>query len=356
MMMRFAAIAAALLVQTAAAPPPLELFVAPAADTDAADADVGDGSRARPFRSLARARDAVRASRAEGFAGNATVHLQPGRYSAREGVPLSLTSEDSGSAESWTTFRAADATAPPVLSAGVAVPAQLFRPWARNPRVLVANVSGLVDDLGRFGASPAGACAHDHAELYFGGEPQTVARYPNKFAAGSAAFAGTPLRQWARTAAGATDLVVVAADAPSPAIENDWARQGTGWLHGYWDEDWADTHVPLAAVLRNGSLKMGCQPAAGKDSCQPVLKGARWYAQNLLSELDVESEYYIDAERKLLYFFPPHPIRPEDDGLAGGAFLSAGEHVITVENAAYIQFEGVAIVRTPPLTEGAHPF
>ena len=127
----------------------------------------------------------------------------PGRYSAREGVPLSLTSEDSGSAESWTTFRAADATAPPVLSAGVAVPAQLFRPWARNPRVLVANVSGLVDDLGRFGASPAGACAHDHAELYFGGEPQTSARWPNKFAAGSAAFAGTPLRQWARTAAGA---------------------------------------------------------------------------------------------------------------------------------------------------------
>ena len=95
---------------------------------------------------------------------------------------------------------------------------------------------------------------------------------------------------------------------------------------------------------------------AGKASCQPVLKGARWYAQNLLSELDVESEYYIDAQRKLLYFFPPQPIRPQDDGLAGGAFLSAGEHVITVENAAYIQFEGVAIVRTPPLAAGAHPF
>ena len=58
----------------------------------------GDGSRQSPFRSLTEARDAVRlARRAGNLTGNATIHLAPGVYGVREGIPLELTAEDRGS-------------------------------------------------------------------------------------------------------------------------------------------------------------------------------------------------------------------------------------------------------------------
>ena len=66
----------------------------------------GDGSRQSPFRSLTEARDTVRlARRNNNLTGNATIHLAPGLYGAREGIPLQLTMEDRGSPDAWMLFK-----------------------------------------------------------------------------------------------------------------------------------------------------------------------------------------------------------------------------------------------------------
>jgi parallel beta-helix repeat protein len=351
----------------------LELFVAPNADHHHASTAArgaghggggsGDGSAARPFRSLTQARNAVRlARRGGGFAGNATVHLGAGLYTAREGLPLALTAEDSGTAEAWTLFKG-DPSDPPLLSGGVLVPARLFRPWVKHKSVLVADLTGLVDDTGAFGppeagGSHVGACFHNHSELFFDGRRQTVARWPNEFVEGSISYAGTELRRWARTAADngspvdpPIDEVIPATSEDCPALTNAWEQQGTGWLHGYWDEDWADQHVKLQSVASNGTLRMLCRQRHSTQSgavagCQKVLPGARWYAQNLLSECDTKSEYFIDRAQRRLYFYPPSSITAASDGTACGVFLSMAQHVITATQTSYVSFEGVKIAHS----------
>ena len=320
----------------------LELFVRPARATHGAvAAPAADGSNDRPFTSLTQARDAVRRWRRAGSgsaaAGNATVHLVPGLYTAREGVPLTLTAEDGGAPDAWTHWKAWDPADPPRLSAGVAVPSHLFRPSAHDSRVLVANLTGLLDDTGAFGPPPGegsnvGSCFHNHSELFFDGLPQTVARWPNEFVDGSAAYAGVELRRWARAASADVssvdppyDEVLVPAEEDCPALKNAWQQQGTGWMHGYWDEDWADRHVKLQSVTANGTLRMLCQhPRAGAVGCQKVLPGARWYAQNLLSECDSPGEYFVDRERRLLYFYPPSPIDASADAWAPHTAILGG--------------------------------
>ena len=342
----------------------LELFVWPARATHGAvAAPAADGSNDRPFTSLTQARDAVRRWRRAGSssaaAGNATVHLVPGLYTAREGVPLTLTAEDGGAPDAWTHWKAWDPADPPRLSAGVAVPSHLFRPSAHDSRVLVANLTGLLDDTGAFGPPPGegsnvGSCFHNHSELFFDGLPQTVARWPNEFVDGSAAYAGVELRRWARAASADVssvdppyDEVLVPAEEDCPALKNAWQQQGTGWMHGYWDEDWADRHVKLQSVTANGTLRMLCQhPRAGAVGCQKVLPGARWYAQNLLSECDSPGEYFVDRERRLLYFYPPSPIDASADGTGRAAFLSVGQHVVTASSTSYVSFEGVTIAHS----------
>ena len=148
----------------------LELFVRPARATHGAvAAPAADGSNDRPFTSLTQARDAVRRWRRAGSssaaAGNATVHLVPGLYTAREGVPLTLTAEDGGAPDAWTPWKAWDPADPPRLSAGVAVPSHLFRPSAHDSRVLVADLTGLC------GGAAVGALTAATAEVVVTGSP-----------------------------------------------------------------------------------------------------------------------------------------------------------------------------------------
>lgn len=39
--------------------------------------------------------------------------------------------------------------------------------------------------------------------------------------------------------------------------------------------------------------------------------GAKWYARNLLEEVDMPGEWYVDREKNILYFYPPYEIKNE---------------------------------------------
>jgi hypothetical protein len=75
-----------------------EFFVGPRGD------DANDGSRSRPFATVTRARDAVRAFKAGRTRGAIAVTVMPGEYKVRE--TLALSREDSGTAEAPVVFRA----------------------------------------------------------------------------------------------------------------------------------------------------------------------------------------------------------------------------------------------------------
>ncbi|MEN9652654.1 MAG: hypothetical protein RL303_374, partial [Verrucomicrobiota bacterium] len=112
-----------LIVPTAWAAESLEFWVSPAGSDQAA------GTRARPFATLERARDAVRQKRAS-VSGGAVVRLLPGVH-VRSGS-FELTAEDGGSAAAPVVYRAEGEV---VLRAGTSVPASAFRP-VTDPRVV----------------------------------------------------------------------------------------------------------------------------------------------------------------------------------------------------------------------------
>ena len=123
-------------------------------------------------------------------------------------------------------------------------------------------------------------------ELYFNEKPMTLARWPNKdwttikdvpeFLNGKGfAYSGNRPRRWLN----APDL----------------------WLHGYWKYDWADTYVKIAEIDTTIKTIITKSPYSN----YPFTKGKRFYALNLLEELDAPGEWYLDRESGMLYFWPP---------------------------------------------------
>ena len=72
------------------------------------------------------------------------------------------------------------------------------------------------------------------------------------------------------------------------------------------------------------------------------LPGARWYALNLLAELDSEGEYYIDRQAGLLYFMPPAGEGKLADGVRG-AFVSHEDNALHLRGVEYVSLEKLAV-------------
>ncbi len=135
------------------------------------------------------------------------------------------------------------------------------------------------------------------SQLYFEGNAMTLARWPNT---GYARIGEVP-KESART------QFQYEGDHPSR-----WKNVEGGWLFGYWQFDWADSYVALKSV----------DPARHTLETEPISDGSgrktgqRWFALNLLEELDSPGEYYLDRKTETLYFWPPVAIQK------GQTFLS----------------------------------
>ena len=127
-------------------------------------------------------------------------------------------------------------------------------------------------------------------ELYFNEIPMTLARWPNE--------------DWATIKDVPEELdgkgFSYAGDRPEK-----WINAPDLWLHGYWKRDWADTYVKVSKIDILQKTILTKPPYSG----YPFTKGKRFYALNLLEELDTPGEWYLDRESGILYFWPPSDIK-----------------------------------------------
>lgn len=276
--------------------------------------DVNPGSRERPFATVARARDAVRAGTP---AAGATVWLAAGDYPVTSTVEF--TEVDSGSAQHPVVYRAMPGAAPR-LTGGVAV--QHFRPFKGGIVVAGLRSQGITNygSLKRRGHGiPTVPAAQ---EVFFQGRPMTLAGWPN--------------RGWAHIGA-ATEpksKQQFAFDTDRPAR---WLKAADAWVHGYWSYDWSDSYERVASV----DLATRTIHTETPHSFFGYKAGQRWRALNLLEELDEPGEWYLDRATGRLYFWPPSPMRPGDVVVS---VLDAP--LVTLRGAAHIQFHGVAFEYT----------
>jgi hypothetical protein len=87
-----------------------------------------------------------------------------------------------------------------------------------------------------------------------------------------------------------------------------WVNATDVWLHGYWKYDWSDTYVRVADIDTGKKIISTEAPHSG----YPFTKGKRYYALNLLEELDMPGEWYLNRKSGILYFWPPADINRSD--------------------------------------------
>jgi hypothetical protein len=284
----------------------------------------GDGSRERPFGSLVEARDALRSARKAGRVepGNpATVYLEPGEYRLRS--TFELTAEDSGTVQAPVVYRA-EKPGTVRIRGGVTLLGGAFRPVTdpavlsrlapeARGKVLACDLSSLVSEAflplkSGFRGSPSGPW------LYFNGRPMTMARWPNQDAPGGG---------WAEFSK-AVDTGLAQPDAADPALRKArpgsfvfddvrptrWKIDQGVWLLGYWTHDWSDEVLRIGAYdAQKKVITLAAPHGYGIAGGTWGASKRRFFAMNLLEELDAPGEWYLDREGKQLYFYPPEAIQ-----------------------------------------------
>ena len=297
----------------------VDLYVSPQGSDNA------DGGVDTPLASLVGARDRVRQLGV--LIKPVNVWFNSGTYWFPE--PVVFDAEDSGSADAPILYRSLP-EADVRFSGGqlvsnwvlVADPEILRRlPEEARDHVLVADLKaqGIVN-YGRIGRRGSGRGIPQEergwieAELFWDDEPMTLARWPNS---------------------GFRGIHEVDESHERITIDSDrltrWVDDVDPWILAYWLYDWAELYEPIVGleadnqvVLRSSDITPGYGIDPGR---------ARWYAFNLLSEIDRPGEYYIDRVNGLLYVWPPTPV--------GRAVLSQSGGLIRASNLNYVTFQGI---------------
>ena len=310
-----------------------DLFVSPDGD------DAASGTMGAPLASLQRARDLLRKRSDVDRAakGPATVWVRGGDYFLPVG--LSLTAEDSGTADAPVTWRACPGEMVRLIG-GVRVDG--FEPW--QGEILRADLAGplaaaSMDEIPphlpkRYQVDPD--AAPESCELYLDGERQTAARWPN--ACREPGKAG----RWAYVA-GVREDVDWLLD-PKGSVFIAGTDQIRAWQHNpediqvhvFTNPNWADDVLNLDHIDTNSGA-LWLQPATPGGGHAHFETGGRFYVKHVLEELDEPGEYYIDRRAQVLYFWPA-------PGSVGGlAVVTTAETVINIDGASHLTLRDFAI-------------
>ncbi len=132
-------------------------------------------------------------------------------------------------------------------------------------------------------------------------------------------------------------------DEETTARVRRWRFPETAWTFAYFGFDWADGSTPVAFELENRILlpKFASYYTAGK--------GNQYYLYNILDELDVPGEYFLDREKGLLYVYP------EEAGKNFEISLSTGS-LVHISNTQDFTFAGFTLtcIRGTAVTGGGN--
>ena len=322
----FAALIGSFLALSAGA---AEFYVSPSGD------DTNPGTEEQPFATLERARDAVRALKQRSRTQDTvTVWLDGGIY--QRASTFELDQRDSGWPGAPVRYRAVEGETVR-LTGGVAV--RDFEPVTdtavleRLPERARGHV--LQSDLTKQGVTGLGTMkmrgfpqpiVPAPLELFYNGDPMTLARWPNDGWAltGEIIDRGSVPREGDESNQPGT--FVYTDDRPAR-----WADASDIWMFGYWCWDWADESIQVGSIdTEERRITLAAPHHYG------LKEGMRYYAFNLLEELDAPGEWYLDRGTGILYFWPPRFI-----GLDSTWVSLLEPPMVTVHDADHVEFDGL---------------
>ena len=307
----------------------------------ALDGDDGNpGSRDQPFATMERARTALRDLKSSSGLppGGAAIWLRGGTYERTESFVLE--SRDSGEPDRPVVLIGYPGETARIVG-GTRLDADWFSPmtaadspvWERLDPAARGNVMRIdlaargIDDYGEL--LPRGYFEMWNPaalELSFNGEAMDLARWPDRDAEDislgiSDGFA--PIREPVSSGSFA-----YLGDRPLR-----WSQAEDIWLHGYWAYWWTDLHWEVASIDTDAGIITLAPPIL-----TGIEAGKVYYAENLIEEITVPGEWYVDRTAGALYFWPP-------GDLASGEIVVSMMHatIIRIENASYVQLRDLAI-------------
>ena len=294
--------------------------------------DANPGTVEAPFATLAKARDAVREARVPAGKG-AAVKVHGGVYPFAD--TLVLGEEDSGSPGAPVVYQV-EGDAPVRITGGrtvtgfvaVTEPAVLERlPEESRGKVLQADLKaqGITD----FGTMKMRGFPQPIVpaplELFFDGDPMTLARWPNE----GWALTGKIIDKGSipRNEDDSNRPGVFTYREERPAR---WTQADDVWMFGYWCWDWADESIRVAAIdTESKQIRLAAPHHYG------LKEGMRYYALNLLEEIDQPGEWYLERKTGMLYFWPPKPL---DQGEVTVSLMETP--LVSLDHASHVAFRG----------------
>jgi hypothetical protein len=273
--------------------------------------DSGAGTLQRPFRTPARARDAVRKykrDRGGRLRAPVTVYFRGGNYFLKE--PLVLTPDDGGAAQFPITY-AAHKDEKPVLSGGRAVTG-----WAKKQfngrEVWAATVQSAAPlrSLWLNGRRAVRARHPNSGYLKVDAVPEAVGEW-NK-GVGSFRFEGQDLKAWPGVT-NAAEVVVMSR--------------------------WVESRLPVKKVDEAERIV-----SFGKNSVFVIEKGDRYRIEGVAAHLDEPGEWFFDRTASTLYYLP----RPAEDMTKAEVVVPVLSEVLRLEGKAdagktidHVTFRGI---------------
>jgi hypothetical protein len=291
-----------------------------------------------PFRSLERARDAIRDLKRQNRLpdGGAIVEVGGGAHELER--PFELSAEDSGTDAAPIVYQARKGSNVrlvggrmiqewrPVSDTAVL---RMLEPQAVG-HVLQTNLHDAgVSDFGELKPGPKWGQSEPGLELFFQTRPMTLARWPNRgFTTIRRVLGPTPVDGGGDN--GCREGVFTY-DGDRP---RRWAGSSDIMLHGFWARDWADQRLRVASIDTDRRI-ISLEPEPRHEfGFRPA---HRYYAYNLLAELDEPCEWFLDRATGMLYFWPPAPVEDEPP------VVSLLPHIVTMKGVAHVILRGLTL-------------
>jgi hypothetical protein len=303
----------------------IDLYVSPNGN------DSGSGTKSLPFKSLVRARDAVRMVKQQA---PVIVHIKGGSYYLEHAVLFGH--DDSGSQTAPIVFQAAKGEEPVFTGSCelkdwhvVQQPAKLalLSPDVKDKIYVTDLKTAGISDLGdptETGKRP---------ELFCNGQRQTLARWPNSdfvkagLAKGKTLLPDTYLKKHG-TAEGVFEY--------KDNRQNRWAKEADARLSGYWYWDWLDAPQKVDKIDTLNKIFSTLPPYhhyGYKDSL-------RYFGLNLFCEIDQPGEWYLDRNESTLYWYPPAEINPNQASVTLSVFNAP--FMIEMHDCAHVTLKGLS--------------
>lgn len=303
--------------------------------------DSNDGSIDSPFATIEKARDAIRALKSENGgnlpAGGVTVNLREGSY--KRTVSFTLEQQDSGTQDVPIVYQAYNGEKVS-LTGGANLEMSSFSSVTDESilqRLPVESRGKIVQlDLKTVGIADYGEILQfgmglpsvvSPPQLYADDQAMTLARWPNE----GYVRIKSVIDRGANGTKGKGGVFTYDDNRPA-----NWKKTDDIWMYGFWKQAWADSNTKVASIDLEKKAITTVQPHKyGYDAV------GKYYYYNILEEIDMPGEYYLDRSNGVLYFYPPEKMQKPEVTLS-----LLKQDMVVMNQVSNVTFKGITFETT----------